>query len=117
MTLYEASRRFGISEQKLRDYESYGMLHCHKKAGSLEYSEEELESLFQFHFLSEAGMDMKCLKELIFSGKQEDSKEKRVRILRKMRFEILDDIHKKQQCLDSVDFLISQIRQEGVKIK
>lgn len=31
MTLYEASSRFGISEQKLQDYESYGILHCEGK--------------------------------------------------------------------------------------
>lgn len=35
------------------------------------------------------------------------------RLLRKLRFEMLNDIHKKQQSLDSVDFLIERIRQKG----
>ncbi len=117
MTLHEASSRFGISEQRLRDYEVHGILHCQEKDGSSEYSKEELKSLCQFHFLAEAGMDMKSLKEFVFLRKKEGSQENQIRVLRKLRFEMLDDIHKKQQSLDSVDFLINQIRQEGEKGK
>lgn len=69
----------------------------------------------QFLFLAEAGMDMNLLKKLTTLQRQKESEEKQIRILRKIRFEMLDDIHKKQQCLDSVDYLISRIRQEGVK--
>lgn len=71
----------------------------------------------QFIFLAEAGMDMNLLKKLTVLQQKKDSEQNQIRILRKMRFEMLDDIHKKQQCLDSVDFLISQIRQEGEKRK
>lgn len=71
----------------------------------------------QFLFLVEAGMDMDSLKKLTVLQQEGDSMENQIRILRKFRFEILDDIHKKQQCLDSVDFLISQIRQKGGKSK
>lgn len=66
----------------------------------------------QFLFLVEAGVDMDSLKKLTDLQQEENSKENQIRILRKFRFEMLDDIHKKQQCLDSVDFLICQIRQE-----
>lgn len=117
MTLYEASNRLGISEQRLRDYEAHGILHCQEKDGTLECSEEELKLLSEFHFLAEAGMDMSSLKELRFLQKKEGSQENQIRLLRKLRFEMLDDIHKKQQCLDSVDFLISRIRQKGGKSK
>lgn len=117
MTLHEASSRFGISEQRLRDYEAHGILHCREKDGRPEYSEEELKSLSEFRFLAEAGMDMKSLKEFVFLRKKEGSQENQIRLLRKLRFEILDDIHEKQQNLDSVDFLINQIRQEGEKGK
>ena len=34
-----------------------------------------------------------------------------VRILRKFRFEVLEKIHEKQQCLDSLDYLIYKIRE------
>lgn len=117
MTLHEASSRFGISEQRLRDYEAHGILHCQEKDGTSEYSEEELKSLSEIHFLAEAGMDMNSLKELVLLQKKEDSQENQVRLLRKLRFEMLDDIHEKQQSLDSVDFLISRIRQKGGKSK
>lgn len=113
MTLYEVSRRFGISEQSLRDYEEHGILHCQEKDRIAEYSEEELKELSEFHFLAEAGMDMNSLKEFIFLQKKKNSQENQVRLLRKLRFEMLNDIHEKQQKLDSVDFLISKIRQRG----
>ncbi len=117
MTLYEASSRFGISEQKLRDYESYGILHCQEKNGIRYYSEEELKSLFEFCFLDEAGVDMKYLKELVLLQKKADSQESQIRLLLKLRFEMLNDIHKKQQSLDSVDFMIERIRQKGGEVK
>ena len=66
----------------------------------------------QFLFLAEAGMDMDSLEKLTALQRQGDSEENQIRILRKFRFEMLDDIHKKQQCLDSVDFLIRRIKQE-----
>lgn len=117
MRLVEASSHFGISEQKLRNYEIHGLLHCHEEDGDMEYSEKELEQLFKFHFLVEAGMDIDSMKQLMFLQQRDDSQEKQIRVLRKFRFEMLDDIHKKQQCLDSVDFLIRQISQEGGKGK
>lgn len=66
----------------------------------------------EFLFLAEAGMDLNSLKKLT-ALQQEGSKENQIRILRKFRFEMLEDIHKKQQCLDTVDFLISRIKQKG----
>lgn len=72
----------------------------------------------QFLFLVEAGVDMDSLKKLTDLQQEENSKENQIRILRKFRFEMLDDIHKKQQCLDSVDFLICRLKQgEGGKSK
>lgn len=117
MTLYEASSRFGISERKLQAYESYGILHCQEKNGIRDYSEEELKLLSEFCFLDEAGVDLKYLKELVLLQKKADSQENQIRLLRKLRFEMLNDIHKKQQSLDSVDFLINRIRQKGGKGK
>ena len=37
--------------------------------------------------------------------------EEMVRSLRKFRFEVLENIHEKQQCLDSLDYLIYKVRE------
>ena len=55
-------------------------------------------------FLQKAGMDEENLRQL-------ETEEEMVRILRKFRFEVLEKIHEKQQCLDSLDYLIYKVRE------
>lgn len=62
------------------------------------------------HFLKKAGMDEENLSQMKKLQK-EDGKEEMVRILRKFRFEVLEKIHEKQQCLDSLDYLIYKIKE------
>lgn len=60
-------------------------------------------------FLAKAGKYLKRLEALQSEdGREEDI----IRILRKFRFELLDRIHEKQQCLDSLDYLIYRMRKE-----
>lgn len=44
------------------------------------------------------------------------TKEEKIRILRKKRAQLLDEIHGKQQLLDQLDYMIHEIkkRQEGI---
>ena len=61
-------------------------------------------------FLQKAGMDEENLRQLE-TLRKEDGKEEMVRSLRKFRFEVLEKIHEKQQCLDSLDYLIYKVRE------
>lgn len=38
------------------------------------------------------------------------SKEEQIRILRKQRYRLLDEIHNKQQILDELDYMIMEIK-------
>ena len=61
-------------------------------------------------FLQKAGMDEENLRQLE-TLRKEDEKDEMIRILRKFRFEVLEKIHEKQQCLDSLDYLIYKVRE------
>lgn len=39
--------------------------------------------------------------------------EAQIRILRKQRFLLLDEIHEKQQALDKLDYMIGELKKEG----
>ena len=69
----------------------------------------------KYHFLEKAGMDMDSLKELSALQGQKNTSVSQIRILRKFRYELLDDIHKKQQYLDAVDYLIRELKEKGEK--
>lgn len=62
-------------------------------------------------FLQKAGMDEENLRQLETLRKEDGKEEEMVRILRKFRFEVLEKIHEKQQCLDSLDYLIYKVRE------
>lgn len=47
--------------------------------------------------------------------KDGNTKENQVRILRKKRALLLDEIHEKQQLLDRLDYMIHEIKEGGIK--
>lgn len=63
------------------------------------------------HFLEKAGMDEENLSQLKTLQNEDGREEEMIRILRKFRFEVLEKIHEKQQCLDSLDYLIYKIKE------
>lgn len=69
----------------------------------------------KYHFLEKAGMDMDSLKELSALQGRKNTSVSQIRILRKFRYELLDDIHKKQQYLDTIDYLIHELKEKGEK--
>ena len=58
---------------------------------------------------------MDSLKELSALQGQKNTSVSQIRILRKFRYELLDDIHKKQQYLDTIDYLIHELKEKGEK--
>lgn len=89
------------------DDEQYGKLRsgCQKKVQS------ELRSIQLIDSLAKNDMGVSELKQLKELMDQEAwTKEEQLRLLKKCRFRLLDDIHGKQQMLDRMDYIIYTIK-------
>lgn len=113
MTLNEASKRFHISIEKLKSYEENGLLEHQTLAdGTYDYTETEFRQIGLIHSLLRSGMDMEVLKKYLRLIKDKTStKQEQIKILRKQRYELLDDIHDKQQALDELDYMIRETKE------
>lgn len=112
MTLNEASKRFHISMKKLESYEENDLLEHQTLAdGTFDYTETELQRNGLIHSLLKSGMNMEVLKKYLqLLHDKTGSKEEQIRILRKQRYQLLDDIHDKQQALDELDYMIRETK-------
>ena len=112
MTLNEASKRFHISMEKLESYEENDLLEHQTLAdGTFDYTETELQRIGLIHSLLKSGMNMEVLKKYLqLLHDKTGSKEEQIRILRKQRYQLLDDIHDKQQALDELDYMIRETK-------
>ena len=64
--------------------------------------------------LQKAGFDMDSLKRYFSRSDQSDAdRQEKLRLLRKQRCQLLDEIHGKQQSLDGLDYLIETIKNFG----
>lgn len=107
-----------ISKDLLVDQELLSDLH---KSGLLEYDQScdkvdscfgcNIDKLSLYCFLTEIGLDIPTLVKYSECEKKGMKKEQ-ISILKKGRFLILDDIHKKQQLLDRLDYLLLKMRKE-----
>lgn len=112
MTLNEASQRFRISMEKLKSYEENGLLeHQILADGTFDYTETELKKAGLIHLLLKSGMGMDIIKKYLrLLNDKTGSKQEQIRILRKQRYQLLDDIHYKQQALDELDYMIRETK-------
>lgn len=113
MTVQEANKRFHIKAETLQLYLESGLLEDVITADGLsEFVEEDLQKILQFQFLLEAGIDVAMIRRLIqLTASKTNTKEEQVKLLRKCRYQILEQIHSKQQCLDQLDYHIHEILQ------
>ncbi len=110
MTLQEASRRFHLKLDMLQLYEENGLLKRMKtKDGTVDYPESELHRASHLYFLEKAGMDLDTLKRFVKLSEKGSSTEQ-IQLLRKCRHQLLEEIHRKQQSLDQLDYLIYEIK-------
>lgn len=112
MTLEEAGKRFHISIEKLKNYEENELLEHQTLAdGTFDYTETELRRIGLIHSLLKSGMDTESLKKYLrLLNDKTDSKEEQIKILRKQRCRLLEDIHDKQQTLDELDYMIRETK-------
>lgn len=112
MTLNEASKRFKISIEKLKSYEENGLLEHQTLAdGTFDYTETELRRIGVIGSLLDSGMETEEIKRYLrLQNDKGSSREEQIRILRKQRCKLLDNIHDKQQVLDELDYMISEAK-------
>ena len=99
MTLQEASSCFHLDVKMLRLYEESGLIRTEKtESGETDYPEAELRKAAQLCALQRAGMELEELKKLC-DLQRSGCCEAKIRLLRKCRCRLLEQIHQKQQAL------------------
>ena len=83
------------------------------KVRECERAIEELEQLQLLDDLARLGLgvgELRQMKELMEGSRTEENQ---LRLLKKWRFQMLDEIHGKQQSLDRLDYVIYKIREKN----
>lgn len=104
MTLQEAVKQFGLPHSVLEKYISYGFIR--KSNISDEYREEDFERLGLIDILLGAGFTPEEAKRYLLLTESKGTDEQQLSMLKKQRRVLLEDIHKKQRFLDSIDYII-----------
>lgn len=107
MTVNEASEKYHIPVEILKEYESWGLCGEVKKVmGVWQYNDQDLQRLGMIMTLHEIGFsneEVEAYMRLFLKG---DSTEKeRLEMLKKKRGKVLDEIHFKEKQLDCMDYL------------
>ncbi len=113
MTLLEASKRLCVKIEVLRRYEENGLLKGRKSEnGTTDYTEADLQHASHLYFLQKSGMDLENVKRFaaLLENGGKNTRAEQIRILKKCRYKLLDEIHGKQQSLDHLDYLIYEIK-------
>lgn len=107
MTIDEASERYKIPIEVLKEYESWGLCGEVKKVmGDWQYDDRDLQRLSVIMTLHDTGFsneEVETYMRLLLEGNS--TEEERLRMLNKKRGTTLDEIHFKQKQLDRMDYL------------
>ena len=107
MTIDEASERYQIPIEVLREYESWGLCGEVKKVmGAWQYDDTDLQRLSVIMTLHDIGFnnaEVESYMRLLVEGNF--TEEERLQMLNKKRGTTLDEIHFKQKQLDRMDYL------------
>lgn len=104
MTLQEAVKQFGLPHSVLEKYISYGFIR--KNNISDKYREEDFERLGLIDILLGAGFTPEEVKRYLLLTESKGTDEQQLSMLKKQRRVLLENIHKKQRFLDSIDYMI-----------
>ena len=114
MTIDEASRRYNIPLEMLREYERWGLCKAVKKVmGSWQYDDTDLERLgliMTLHDIGFASSEIETYMKLLLE--KEGSEDQRLRILDRKRRGLLDEIHFREKQLARLDYLRYHIRRQ-----
>ena len=108
MTLHEVEKRLGLPHSVLERFVSLGII---RKCGmSDEYQEKDFERLGLADSFLNAGFSAEDIQKYFQLEESGDADEQQIGMLRKRRRLLLDDIHKNQRLLDSLDYMILEKR-------
>ncbi len=115
MTIDEASRRYNIPVEVLKEYESWGLCCAVKKVtGTWQYDEEDIRRLSTIMTLRDAGFssgEAETYMRLMLEGDR--TRGQRMQMLSRLRDNTLHEIHFKQRQLDRLDYLRYKILHAG----
>ena len=114
MTIDEVFGSFQIDPAKLRYYEEAGLLTCRRLTdGGRDYRGEELRRIGRIESLLKAGISPETLRDNpVLLDEDAKTGGERIRLLKRQRFRLLEDIHVKQQSLDCLDYIIRKAKDE-----
>lgn len=112
MTIQEASDRYQIPMNILKEYESWGLCGAVKKVmGAWQYDDEDLERLSLIMTLHDIGFtteEVEAYMRLMLE--QTDSERERLRMLNRKRDSALDELHFRERQLQRLDYLRHEIQ-------
>ena len=115
MTIYEASERYNIPLEILREYESWGLCGAVKKVmGAWQYDDTDIERLSLIMTLHDIGFatdEIENYMKLLVEGK--DSEAARLQMLNQKRSNMLDEIHFREKQLDRLNYLRYEIQKNN----
>lgn len=114
MTKGEASEKYNIPIEVLKEYESWGLCGEVKKVmGAWQYDDQDLERLGMIMTLHDIGFgneEVETYMRLLLEGKTTENE--RLRMLNELRSNALDEIHFKEKQLERMDYLRHKIRND-----
>ena len=112
----EENSGLSVHNAILQRYEEHGLLKREGEAdGTPFYSEADLRRASHLRVLQKAGMDWATLRRVASLEERPNGKEEQIRLLRRCRCRLLEEIHRKQQLLDRLDYLVYERRMETTK--
>ena len=114
MTIDEASERYQIPMEILREYESWGLCGTVKKVmGAWQYDDQDLERLSLIMTLHDIGFSNAEVEEYMRLLLEEKNTEKqRMEMLDRRRGTALDEIHFREKQLERLDYLRFKIQKK-----
>lgn len=109
MTIQEIEEKFCVPSEKLKRYESEGLIAGRELAdGTRDYDEAEVRELGIIFIFTEAGFTCEEIRQFLALDGKKDGADRQMRMLRKKRGELLERIHCEQKLLDKIDYIIRE---------
>lgn len=115
MTASEASERYKIPVEILKEYEKWGLCDEVKKVmGVWQYDDQDIQRLgmiMTLHKIGFANHEVEAYMRLMLDG--HSTEKERLAMLNKQRGTTLDELHFKQKQIDTLDYLRYKIQKGG----